>query len=196
VLRAEHGFGVVGEAADGREALRLAQQLRPDVVLMDVRMPVMDGLAATRALRVEQPEARVVMLSSHEDRALVLEALRAGALGYLLKGASKQEVLTTLRAILGGERRVQGSLAADLLHNEAVGSARPSPAAQLSQRELDVLRLLAQGYTNAAIGYQLQVSVNTVKTHLRHVLRKLDVPDRAAAAARAAALGLLEVSAR
>jgi DNA-binding NarL/FixJ family response regulator len=194
VLTPAHGFLVVGEAADGQAALRVARQLRPVLVLMDVRLPGLDGLAATRALLGELPETTVVVLSSFDQRALVLEALRAGAAAYLLKGASKQEVLDTLRAALAGEHRVQGSLAANLLEEEAAVSASgpsPGPLARLSDRELEVVRLMAAGQSNTQIAQTLQVSLNTVKTHVLHVLRKLDAPDRAAAVAHAAALGLL-----
>jgi DNA-binding NarL/FixJ family response regulator len=197
VLRAEQGFTVVGEAGDGDSAVRLARQVRPDLVLMDVRLPGMDGLAATRALLAEQTEATVVMLSSYQDRAFVLEALRAGASGYVLKGASKQELLAIVHAALAGERRIQASLSTTLLQEEASGAGAigGGSAQLLSDRELEVLRLMAQGQTNTAIGHRLHLSVNTVKTHVQHLLRKLDAPDRAAAVARAAALGLLSAPA-
>ncbi len=192
VLRAEHGFRVVGEAGDGDTAVQLARELRPDLVLMDVRLPGTDGLAATRSVLAELPEATVVMLSSYQDRTFVLEALRAGASGYALKGASKQELLVIVHAALAGERRIQASLGTSLLQAEAAESdSRSASSSQLlSDRELEVLRLMAQGQTNAAIGHRLHLSVNTVKTHVQHLLRKLDAPDRAAAVARAAALGL------
>jgi DNA-binding NarL/FixJ family response regulator len=194
VLTPAHGFLVVGEASDGETALRVARQLRPELVLMDVRLPGLDGLAATRALLVDLPETRVVVLTSFDQRALVLEALRAGAAAYLSKGASKEEVLETLRAVLAGERRIQGSLAANLLGAEAtVGAGGPPPGllARLSERELEVVRLMAAGQSNTQIALALQLSLNTVKTHVLHVLRKLEAPDRAAAVAHAAALGLL-----
>jgi DNA-binding NarL/FixJ family response regulator len=190
VLTPEQGFVIVGEASDGQTAVRLAHRLRPDLVLMDVRMPGMDGLAATRAILAELPETKIVVLTSHEQRPLVLDALRAGVAGYLLKGASKREVLDIIRAALAGERRVQGSLTADLLDQEA-RSPSPTPGVPLSQRELEVIRLLAAGHGNAEIARTLCVSINTVKTHVQHIVRKLDAADRTSAVARAAALGLL-----
>ena len=190
VLTREPDLEVVGEARDGQEAVDLARRLRPDLVVMDVRMPGLDGIAATRALRDVLPTARVVMLTSSEQRAYALEALRAGAAGYLLKGATKQEVLATLRAALAGEVRVQAEVAGPLLGQLARGE---TPAAHgLSAREVEVLRLLARGRTNQAIGRELHLTLNTVKTHVSHILAKLDVADRAEAAARAASLGLLE----
>ena len=190
VLSPEQGFVVVGEAADGPTAVRLARELRPELVLMDVRLPGLDGLAATRAILGELPSTKVVVLTSYEQRPILLEALRAGAVGYLLKGASKQEVLATVRAALAGERRVQGSLAAELLGEEARG-ATPGVVPPLSQREVEVVRLMAAGRSNAAIARALQVSLNTVKTHVQHIVRKLGAPDRAGAVGRAAGLGLL-----
>jgi DNA-binding NarL/FixJ family response regulator len=190
VLTPEQGFNVVGEAADGQHALWLAHQLRPELVLMDIRMPGMDGLATTRALLAELPATTVVVLTSYEQRPIVLDALRAGAAAYLLKGASKQEVLATLRAAMAGERRVQSSLAADLLAEDACGTG-PELVQSLSQREVEVVRLMAAGQSNVEIARSLQVSLNTVKTHVQRVLRKLDAVDRASAVTRAAALGLL-----
>jgi DNA-binding NarL/FixJ family response regulator len=190
VLTPEQGFQIVGEADTGETAVQLAHRLRPHLVLMDVRMPGMDGVAATRAILAELPATRVVILTSHEQRPIVLQAMRAGAAGYLTKGATSQELLATVRAALGGERRVQASLAADLLSQDAQGDT-PVGAPQLSERELEVLQLMAAGQSNAGIAYALSVSLNTAKTHVQHLLRKLDAVDRASAVARAAALGLL-----
>lgn len=189
VLAPEQGFEIVGEADSGEPAVRLAHRLQPDLVLMDVRMPGMGGVAATRAILSKLPATRVVILTSHEQRPIVLEALRAGAAGYLTKGASTQEVLAIVRAALAGERRVQGTLAADLLSDQTRGDTAAAP--QLSERELEVLRRMAEGRSNAEIAHGLSVSLNTAKTHVQHVLRKLDAVDRASAVARAAALGLL-----
>lgn len=190
VLSREADLEVVGEARDGREAVDLARRLGPDLILMDVRMPGLDGLAATRAVRAALPATRVVILTSHEHGRYVVEALRAGAAGYLLKGASKQEVIATIRAVLAGGVHVQPELAGALLGQFARGEA---PAAHgLSPRELEVVRRMAQGRTNTMIGRELHLTLNTIKTHVSHILRKLDAADRAQAVARAAALGLLE----
>lgn len=194
ILEREPDLAVVAEAGDGEEVLVLARQLQPDLVLMDLRMPRMDGLQATRALARELPRTKVVVLTSYESREFLMEALRAGAAGYLAKGATKQDVLSTLREVLAGAVRVQPDFAAQLLTEDAraglVASA-PSPQA-LSPREREVLRLVAQGRTNEEIGQQLHLTLNTVKTHVAHALRKLGAADRTEAAVRAAALGLLE----
>ena len=200
VLAREPGLDVVGEARDGHEAVTMAERLRPHVVLMDVRMPGMDGLQATQAITQALPDTRVVVLTSHAGREFVLEALRAGASGYLPKGATKQDVLSTLRVVLTGAIHVQPELAAQLLLDEALGEAGgsggqhapPVPEAhRLSVRERQVVNLIARGRTNEEIGRELHLTLNTIKTHVAHVLRKLGAADRAQAAARAAALGLL-----
>jgi DNA-binding NarL/FixJ family response regulator len=190
VLAREPDLEVVGEARTGDEAVALARRLHPDLVLMDVRMPARDGLSATRNLLDSLPSARVVMLTSYANSAYVLESLRAGATGYLLKGATKQEVLATVRAVLAGDVQVQAAIAGRLLGQLARDGTRPEHG--LSSREIGVLRLMADGRTNEAIGRELRITLNTVKTHVGHVLRKLDASDRAQAVARAAALGLLE----
>jgi DNA-binding NarL/FixJ family response regulator len=190
VLTPEQGFEIVGEADTGETAVRLARRLRPELIVMDVRMPGMDGVAATRAILEELPATRVVVLTSHEQRPVLLEALRAGAAGYLTKGASTQEVLAIVRASVAGERRVQGSLAADLLSQDSPGDT-PTGAPRLSERELEVLRLMADGRSNAEIAATLSVSINTARTHVQHVLRKLDAVDRASAVAHGAGRGLL-----
>ena len=191
VLGRESDLVVVGEAADGDEALAQARRLQPDLVLMDVRMPGVDGLAATRAIRAELPSARVLLLTTYDTPGYVLEGLRAGADGYLLKGAAKQELLAVIRAVLRGEQVVQPTLATEMLRREAVDGRPAGDEGGLTVRERDVLRLLAAGQTNPEIAAELQVSLNTVKTHVVHILAKLGAADRTQAAVRAAQLGLL-----
>jgi DNA-binding NarL/FixJ family response regulator len=191
VLSPEQGFHVVGEAGDGATAIRLVHELAPALVVMDVQMPGIDGLVATRTILAEQPGVRVVILTSYEQRPLVLEALRAGAAGYLLKGATKQEVLATVRAILAGERRIQSSLAIALLVEDCRGGVAPTVTTALTPRQLEIVRLIAAGRSNSEIAVAQRLTLNTVKTHVRHILQKLEATDRANAVARAAALGLL-----
>lgn len=193
ILGREPRMAVVGEAADGGQALALARRLRPDLVLMDVRMPGPDGLEVTRAIKAELPDARVLLLTSYDAPEYVLEGLRAGADGYLLKGVGRQELLAAVRAVLRGERRVHPSLAAGMLHHVARGGEHPlSPEGYLTARQRDVLRLLAAGRSNPEIARELQVSLNTVKTHVVHILQKLGATDRTQAAVRAGQLGLLD----
>ena len=187
VLRRLSSFEIVGEAATGRDAVAQARRLRPELVLIDVRMPDMDGLAATRAIIDAVPETRVVILTTYDNPEYILEALRSGAAGYVLKGATKRELLATIDDVLAGGVHLQPATTGRLMR-ESEGASEQ----HLSQRERAVLRLLAQGRTNTAIGNELNLTVNTVKTHVRHILAKLEAPDRAAAVARAAALGVLE----
>jgi DNA-binding NarL/FixJ family response regulator len=189
---------VVGEAADGDEALRRAAQLRPDVVLMDLRMPVLNGIAATRRLRVEQPEARVIALTTFDEDDEVFAALRAGAVGYLLKDVSSERLVEAILAAARGESVLQPSVAAKVVARFAALPAeddappRPQPlVVPLSDRELDVMRLLAEGRTNREIAAALFLAEGTVKNHVTNVLAKLGARDRTQAALRARALGLL-----
>jgi DNA-binding NarL/FixJ family response regulator len=193
VLAGERGLEVVGEAADGRQALALCRRLRPDLVLMDIRMRDQDGLAATSAIKREYPDISVIMVTMHEDPDYLLEALKAGAAGYVLKGATKREIVTTVRRVLRGESALEPSLAAQVLRRLAGEAPRdaPAPAEPLTPREGEVLRLVARGRTNQEIGRELVLSVSTVKTHLEHIIAKLGVSDRTQAAVRAAELGLL-----
>jgi DNA-binding NarL/FixJ family response regulator len=188
---------VVGEAGDGDEALRRAAELAPDVVLMDLRMPVLDGIAATRRLRVEQPEVRVIALTTFDDDEDVFAALRAGAVGYLLKDVSSARLVEAVHAAARGESVLQPSVAAKVVARFAqLPDADPAPRPQplvvpLSERELEVLRLLADGRSNREIAASLFLAEGTVKNHVTNVLAKLGARDRTQAALRARALGLL-----
>jgi DNA-binding NarL/FixJ family response regulator len=191
------GLDVVGEASDGQEAVRLAEQLRPEVVLMDLRMPVLDGIAATRRLRAEQPEVRVLALTTFDDDEDVFAALRAGAVGYLLKDVSSARLVEAVQAAARGESVLQPSVAAKVVARfaqlpDATPAERPQPlVVPLSDRELEVLRLLADGRTNREIAAELFLAEGTVKNHVTNVLSKLGARDRTQAALRARALGLL-----
>ncbi len=195
ILAGESQLEVVGEAASGREALALCRRLRPDVAIMDVRMPDLDGLAATRALKQELPELHVILITMHENPEYLMEALRSGASGYVLKGATRQMIVGTVRQALHGKTALHPEIATQLLRQMAVGTTNgkevPSAAVRLTARELDILRLLTRGLTNGEIARELQVSVSTVKAHVEHIFAKLEVSDRTQAAVRALELHLL-----
>jgi len=188
---------VVGEAGDGDEALRRAADLAPDVVLMDLRMPVLDGIAATRRLRAEQPDVRVIALTTFDDDEEVFAALRAGAVGYLLKDVSSARLVEAVLAAARGESVLQPSVAAKLVARFARMPAddaapRPQPlVVPLSDRELAVVRLLAGGRSNREIAAALHLAEGTVKNHVTNVLGKLGARDRTQAALRARELDLL-----
>jgi DNA-binding NarL/FixJ family response regulator len=187
---------VVGEAADGAAALERAAALRPDVVLMDLHMPVLDGIAATVRLRVEQPEVRVLALTTFDDDEDVFSALRAGAVGYLLKDVTSDRLVEALLAAARGESVLQPSVAARVVARFAQlpdeGPRRPQPlVVPLSERELEVLRLLADGCSNREIAGALFLAEGTVKNHVTNVLAKLGARDRTQAALRARGLGIV-----
>jgi DNA-binding NarL/FixJ family response regulator len=187
---------VVGEAGDGDAALRQAAELRPDVVLMDLHMPVLDGIAATRRLRVEQPEVRVLALTTFDDDEDVFAALRAGAVGYLLKDVSSDRLVEAVLAAARGESVLQPSVAARVVARVAQlpddAPRRPQPlVVPLSDRELEVLRLLADGSSNREIAASLFLAEGTVKNHVTNVLAKLGARDRTQAALQARALDLI-----
>jgi two-component system, NarL family, response regulator LiaR len=181
---------VVGEAADGAEALRLARQLRPDVVLMDLLMPVMDGITATATIRSELPDTEVLALTSVLEDASVVGAVRAGAIGYLLKDTQADALCLAIKAAAAGQVQLTPRAAARLM--QAV-SAPESPE-ELTERETAVLRLLAQGQSNKQIARNLQIGEKTVKTHVSNILSKLGVQSRTQATLYAIRIGL--VSAR
>ena len=195
-LRDTARFEVVGEAADGEEALQLAARLHPGVVLMDLRMPVLDGAAATRRLHTTQPECRVIVLTTFDEDETVFDGLRAGAIGYLLKDAPTEKLYEAIRAAAKGESFLQPSVAAKLVAEfNRLSEQAPSWAQAiedpLSPREMEILRLVATGATNREIAAQLVLAEGTVKNHVTNIFNKLGVTDRTRAALRARELGLL-----
>ena len=202
VLEGEEGIEVVGEAADGREALRACAELSPDLVLMDVRMPGMDGLEATRQIKARMPGVAVVMVTMHENPDYLLEAVRAGAAGYVLKEASGERIAGAVRRTLGGDSALEEGLAMRLLGRLAAAAApqgegpvragEPSGALPegITPREAEVLGLMARGFTNPQIGEELGITRGTAKVHVQNIIAKLGVSDRTQAAVRAVELGL------
>jgi DNA-binding NarL/FixJ family response regulator len=186
LLQATPGIEPVADAADGAEAVRQAARHRPDVVLMDLRMPNVDGVQATREIRAAQPETEIVVLTTHADEASILDALRAGARGYLTKDAGIQEIARAVHAAAAHQSLLDPVVQAKLL--EAVGAALPAPAPaprqlpdELTPREAEVLSLIAGGLSNREIATHLVVSEATVKTHVNHVFAKIRARDRAQA---------------
>jgi NarL family two-component system response regulator LiaR len=187
-LDLQDGIEVVGEAGDGEQAVREAEQLRPDVVLVDLVMPKLDGVQTMRALRERVPLARAVVLTSYLDDERLLPAIRAGAAGYLLKSVQPQELARAVRTAAAGEALIDPAVAARLV--EALDGGREDRAEQLTPREREVLALLARGFANKRIAAELGIAEKTVKTHVSHVLAKLGVSDRTQAALYASRLGL------
>jgi DNA-binding NarL/FixJ family response regulator len=201
LLSVQPDFDVLGEAANGEEAVQLAATLRPDVILMDVRMPVMDGVAATHKIRTAQPECRVIVLTTFDDDEYVFDGLRAGAVGYLLKDVPSEKLFEAVRAAARGESFLEPSVATKVVAEFArLGSIQSSAldrkkentlADPLSERELEILRLVADGLDNREIAQRLTLSLGTVKTHTHNIYSKLNAENRTQAIARARAVGLL-----
>jgi DNA-binding NarL/FixJ family response regulator len=186
-------IAVVGEAGDGAQALRRVAETRPDVVLMDLRMPVLDGIEATRRLRAAHPDVKVLALTTFDGDDEVFAALRAGAVGYLLKDVSGDRLVDAVLAAARGESVLQPSVAAKVVARVAAmpDPDAAAPASPLSERELEVLRHLAEGHSNREIAGALYLTEGTVKNHVTSVLAKLGVRDRTQAALRAHRMGLL-----
>lgn len=190
LLESEPGLEVVGEAADGAEAVAVAASERPDLVLMDLRMPRLDGAGATARIVAEAPGTRVLVLTTYETDDHILAAIEAGASGYLLKAAPQAEIVAGIRAVAAGETVLAPSIAAKLVSRVRADAASVAPPS-LSPRELEVLRLVAEGRSNPEIARALFIGEATVKTHLLHVFEKLEVNDRTRAVTRAMELGLI-----
>jgi two-component system response regulator DegU len=188
----EAGFDVVGEAGDGEEAVRLAIELKPDLVLMDVTMPVLDGIEATRRLRRSCPEAKVVILTMHGEEETVARALRAGALAYLLKDCSTDQVAETLHAVASGDTDLSADLARSLLAE--LPGPEPAVESALSSREAEVLQMFADGCSTVEVGQRLYISAKTVKNHLASIYEKLDARDRTQAVLTAVRMGIIRLN--
>lgn len=187
------GFKVVGQVGDGQAAVEAALRLRPDLVLMDISMPQMSGLEALRQIKAQAPEVHVVMLTVSDDDASLLQAIQSGARGYLLKNLNAEEFLDMLAGLQRGEAALTRQMTARLLNGLAKQSQRQlGPVERLTPRELELLRLVAEGLPNKAIAQRLSVSENTVKYHMKNILQKLGVRNRAEAIAHALRAGLLE----
>ena len=192
LLKAAPDTELVGEATTGEEAVALAAELQPDVVLMDIQMPGGNGIEATRRIVHDSPHVRVLMVTMYEDDNSVFMAMRAGARGYLLKGAKYDEVLRAIRAVGAGEAIFSPAIAARLIDYFATirPAAPPQVFPELSEREREILALIAQGHKNAEIAERLYLSPKTVRNHVTNILDKLQVADRAQAIIRAREAGL------
>jgi DNA-binding NarL/FixJ family response regulator len=197
LLSVHHDFEVIGEAGDGLEAIRLARSLMPAVVLMDLQMPLLDGVAATRRLHEEQPNCRVIVLTTFDDDEMVFDGLRAGAVGYLLKDAPSEKLAEAIRVAARGETFLQPSVAAKVVAEFARLSRKSTVTRDsalvepLSERELEILQLIARGASNREIAATLFLAEGTVKNHVTSILGKLEVRDRTQAALKARDSGLI-----
>ena len=199
VLEQEHDLELVGEAADGEEVVVRAQELMPDVILMDVRMPRMSGIAAAREIKEALPHVKILMLTISDDEADLYEAIKAGASGYLLKEIPIEEVAQAIRSVWAGQSRISPSMASKLLTEFAAMSKateeKPQmPAPRLTEREMEVLRLVAQGLNNRDIAAKLFISENTVKNHIRNILDKLHLHSRMEAVVYAVREKMIEIN--
>ena len=196
MLGREKEFAVLGQARNGLEAVGRVKELQPDVVLMDLRMPELDGVEAMRRIRAEDPDVKFIVLTTYDSDEYIFDAIEAGAKGYLLKDTSRDELFQAIRAVHRGESLVQPGVAAKLLDRfaklsrESAQAGRPE---QLSERELEVLRLMATGAPNKEIAATLTISESTAKTHVANIFQKLDVKDRTEAVTQAVQRGIIKL---
>ena len=192
ILETENDFELVGEASDGIEALKLCKKLKPDVVLMDLRMPNMDGMTAIEKLRIEQPEISVVILTTFNEDELMFRGLQAGARGYLLKDTDRATLFDTIRAAARGETLLKPGIMARVLSQKNVTKTEINEDINLTEREMEVLEAVARGDRSKEVASHLGISERTVKAHLASIYNKFEVDSRAAAIAIAAQKGLLK----
>lgn len=193
----EEGFDVVGEADNGEQAVALAAELQPDIVLMDVSMPRMDGVEATRAIRASGSQARILMLTMHADKDVLAEAIRAGASGYLVKDCSTEEVAEAIRMAANGDTDLSPLLAASMLDEVRRLEAPTEPVAEehvITKREEEVLQRIADGCSTSEVAQQLFISQKTVKNHLASIYQKLDARDRTQAVLQAVRMGIVHLT--
>jgi len=197
MLELEEDFVVVGQAASADEALEKARELKPDIILMDIKLKGITGIEATRMIKKELPDTEVIILSMYDEEEYVREAVKAGATGYVLKDISQEELIRNIKVVHSGGSYIQPSLARKVLRDLATTktkttSSRASSIRELSDREIEVLQHVAEGNSNKEVAAALSISEKTVKAHLRSVFRKLEVGDRAQAVATAMRKGLVE----
>ena len=198
VLEAEDDIEVVGEAANGHQAIDSARRLKPDVVLMDIRMPEQDGIAATREIVEDEGGARVLILTTFDLDEYVYEGLRAGASGFVLKDDPPEQLLAAIRTVAGGDALLSPAITKRVI-KQFTRIPQPAPPRELedlTERELDVFRLVSRGLSNAEIGQELHISDTTVKTHITHILQKLDLRDRVQAVVLAYETGIFDAGPR
>ena len=192
LLTLEKDFQVIGTAQDGAEAVELAAQKQPDLILMDLKMPGTNGIEATRQIRARFPEMKILVLTTYDDDEWVFDAIRAGASGYLLKDTPRQKIIEAIRGTMEGKSFVDPAIAGKLMNQVASNQKQPTSllVEKLTERELDVLRLIAKGFNNSDIAGQLHLSEGTVRNHVSAILEKLSVSDRTQAAVIAIQHGL------
>jgi NarL family two-component system response regulator LiaR len=193
LIKTEPGLELAGEAADGEEAVRQARLLRPDVILLDLVMPRKDGIAAIKAIKAERPDARILVLTSFAEDSKVFAAIEAGALGYLLKDSSPHQLLQAIRDVHRGQSSLHPTIARKLIHKLGQPSDLPPTEDPLTEREVDVLRLVARGLSNQEIAAQLVISERTAGTHISNILAKLHLANRTQAALYALREGLVSL---
>ncbi len=193
MLERQEDFRVAGEAKNGLEAVDYAKSLEPDVVLMDLRMPELDGVEAMRRIRSQDPDIKFIVLTTFDTDEYIFDAIEAGAKGYLMKDASREELFKAIRAVHRGDSLIEPGVATKVLNRFAELSQRAPPAEGLSERELQVLGLMAKGAGNKGIAADLSISESTVKTHVANIFQKLDVGGRTDAVTKAIREGIIKV---
>jgi len=193
MLERQEDMEVLGAATDGAAAVQMCEQLRPDVVLMDLRMPELDGVQAMRQIAERQPSIRFIVLTTYDNDDYIFKGIEAGARAYLLKDSPREELFKAIRAVYKGESLIQPSIASKVLDRFATLSRQSQPPELLSEREMEVLRLMATGAANKTIAAQLFISESTVKTHVQSIFQKLDVNDRTEAVTNALQRGIISL---